>query len=197
MLTKGAETRAAILDEALSRASVHGLGGVTIGELAKRAGMSKSGLFAHFKSKEQLDIAVLDEARDRFVAHVMAPALKAPRGLPRIRALFERWMEWESADFQPGGCVFMAAAMELDDQPGPARDHLVASQRDWIQALQTAARIAVDEGHFRADLDVEQWAYELWGLALGYHFYSRLLRDPRALERARLAFDHLLASSAA
>ncbi|MCA9607069.1 MAG: TetR/AcrR family transcriptional regulator [Myxococcales bacterium] len=196
-MSKGADTRAAILDEALSRASVQGLGGVTIGELAKRAGMSKSGLFAHFKSKEQLQVAVLDEARDRFVAVVVAPALKAPRGLPRIRALFERWMRWEEADFQPGGCVFMAAAMELDDQPGVARDHLVASQRDWIQTLQTAARIAIDEGHFRADLDVEQWAYELWGLALGYHWYSRLLRDPKALERAQAAFERLLASSSA
>lgn len=196
-MSKGADTRAAILDEALSRASLQGLGGVTIGELAKGAGMSKSGLFAHFKSKEQLQIAVLDEARDRFVAHVMAPALKAPRGLPRIRALFERWMEWESADFLPGGCVFMAAAMELDDQPGPARDHLVATQRDWIQALQTAARIAVQEGHFRADLDVEQWAYELWGLALGYHWYSRLLRDPKALDRAQRAFHVLLEKSSA
>lgn len=196
-MSKGADTRAAILDEALSRASVAGLGGVTIGELAKRAGMSKSGLFAHFKSKEQLEVAVLDEARDRFVAHVVAPALKAPRGLPRIRALFERWMEWEEADFQPGGCVFMAAAMDLDDQPGVARDHLVATQRDWIQTIQTAARIAVTEGHFRADLDVEQWAYELWGLALGYHWYSRLLRDPKALERAQRAFERLLDSSAA
>ncbi|MBX3270752.1 MAG: TetR/AcrR family transcriptional regulator [Sandaracinaceae bacterium] len=196
-MSKGAETRAAILDEALSRASVHGLGGVTIGELAKRAGLSKSGLFAHFKSKEQLDIAVLDEARDRFVAGVIAPAFRAPRGLPRIRALFQRWLEWDAAGFQPGGCLFMAAAMELDDQPGPARDHLVATQRDWIEALQQAARIAVEEGHFRADLDVEQWAYELWGLALGYHFYHRLLRDPRALARAERALEALLASSAA
>ncbi|MCB9595093.1 MAG: TetR/AcrR family transcriptional regulator [Sandaracinaceae bacterium] len=196
-MSKGAETRRAILGEALSLASTRGLGGVSIGELAKTAGMSKSGLFAHFKSKELLDVAVLEEARDRFVAHVMAPALRAPRGVPRIRALFERWMDWETAEFQPGGCVFMAAAMELDDQPGPARDHLVASQRDWDQALRTAAKIAVDEGHFRADLDVAQWAFEMWGLALSYHWYSRLLRDPRALEHVRAAFERLLQSSVA
>src|SRR5690242_942401 len=104
--------------------------------------MSKSGLFAHFASKEALQIAVLDDARDRFVTTVVSPALKEPRGEPRVRALFDRWLRWEQAAFQPGGCVFVAAAAELDDQEGPVRDRLVEIQRDWVDALETAARIA-------------------------------------------------------
>jgi AcrR family transcriptional regulator len=196
-VSKGDETRRAILTDALAQASTLGLAGLTIGSLAKRTGMSKSGLFAHFASKEALQIAVLEEARDRFINTVVSPALKEPRGEPRVRALFERWLRWDDAEFQPGGCVFLAAAVELDDQPGPVRDRLVEIQQDWLDALQTAARIAKDVGHFRADLDVAQWAFDFWGLVLGYHWYARLLRSEQAAERVRAGFERLLASARA
>ena len=196
-MKKGEQTRQAILDDALAQASVLGLDGLTIGSLAKRTGMSKSGLFAHFESKEGLQIQVLEEARDRFVTTVVSPALKNPRGEPRIRALFERWMTWERADYLPGGCPFIAAAAELDDQRGPVRDRLVGIQRDWIDTLRTAARIAVEEGHFRREVDVAQWAFELWGLVLAYHWYHRLLGADDAMERVRAGFEQLLARARA
>lgn len=194
-MSKGEETRAAILDHALAAASCLGLEGLTIGNLADEVGLSKSGLFAHFRSKEELQLQVLETAVERFVETVVAPGLKAPRGEPRVRALFERWIEWEKADFQPGGCIFIATAQELDDRPGPLRERLVGYQRDWLQALATAARIAVEEGHFRAGLDTAQFAYDLYAVILAYHHFSRLMQDPAAEARARSSFESLLASS--
>ncbi|HVS03797.1 MAG TPA: TetR/AcrR family transcriptional regulator [Thermoanaerobaculia bacterium] len=192
MATKGEATRAAILDQALAAASRLGLEALSIGHLAREVGMSKSGLFAHFHSKEQLQLEVLEEAVARFVDTVIAPALKEARGEPRVRALFDRWLEWEQAPFLPGGCVFIATANELDDRPGPVRDRLVAYQRDWIEALATAARLGVGEGHFREDLDGEQLAYDLYAIILAFHHFSRLMRDPRAEARARRAFSDLM-----
>ena len=195
MQGKGAQTREAILDSALSLASVGGLSGLSIGSLAREVGLSKSGLFAHFGSKEELQIAVLQTAADRFVAEVVVPALREPRGEPRVRALFERWLAWERADFLPGGCPFVAAASELDDRPGPVRDHLVRSQLDWLDALAAAARIGVTEGHFRPHLDPAQFAYEMYSLILAYHQFHRLLRDAGTEARCRQAFEGLLARS--
>lgn len=123
---------------------------------------------------------------------MITPALKNPRGEPRVRALFERWLAWSKAEFLPGGCIFVVASVELDDRPGPARDRLVASQRDWLATLSGAARIAVEEGHFRADLDVEQVAYEIYALAYGYHFLRRLDDEAKAERRARAAFERLV-----
>src|SRR5687768_8025264 len=134
-MSKGEETRREILGSALSLASEVGLEGLSIGLLAGRVGMSKSGLFAHFESKERLQVAVLEEATRRFVDLVVAPALRAPRGKPRVVALLERWLSWSQQDFMPGGCIFLSASGELDDRPGPARDALVASQRDWQDTL--------------------------------------------------------------
>ena len=191
-MTKGEDTRQAILGEALSLASEVGLGGVSIGALAERVRMSKSGLFAHFSSRENLEVAILDEAARRFVDLVVVPALREKRGEPRVRALFERWLLWARQDFLPGGCIFAAAAVELDDRPGPARDRLVATQKDWLATLAGAARIAVEEGHFRPDLDPAQLAFEVYTLAYGYHSLSRLLRDGSAEGRARAAFERLL-----
>ncbi len=191
-LTKGIETRTAVLGSALSLATRVGLEGVTIGKLAEEVGLSKSGLFAHFSSKEKLQVAILDEAVERFVAHVIAPALKKPRGEPRVRALIENWLSWSKLEFMPGGCIFITAAVELDDRPGPARDRLVASQKDWLGALATAARIAVDEKHFRKDLDVEQLAHEIYSLACGYHFLRRIGDPSQAEKRARNAFERLM-----
>ena len=183
-MAKGEETREAILDTALALASTGGLEGLSIGTLAQAVGLSKSGLFAHFGSKEELQLAVLRTASDRFVAKVITPALKAPRGEPRIRALFERWLAWEAAAFA-GGCPFLAVSNELDDRPGPVRDYLVQSQRDWLDVLANAARIAMAEGHFRADLDPRQFAYEIYSLILAFHQFHRLLREPDTEQRCR------------
>ena len=149
-MTKGEETRAAILDQAVTMATRIGLEGLSIGSLAGETGMSKSGLFAHFESKQNLQLAVLQTSVDRFISQVVAPALGEARGLPRVRALFENWLAWSNDPGRPGGCFFIAAANELDDRPGPLRDRLVAYQRDWLEALATAARIAVEESHLRA-----------------------------------------------
>jgi AcrR family transcriptional regulator len=193
-VSKGASTRDAVLGHALALASEVGLEGVTIGTLADRAKMSKSGLFAHFESKEALQIAVLDEAVRRFVEHVVAPALRKARGEPRLRALLENWLLWANADFMPGGCVFIASIAELDDRPGPVRDRLASSQSDWLETLATAIRIAIAEGHFRADVDADQLAQEFLTLAYGTHLISRLLRDPKTETRLHTAVERLLAS---
>jgi AcrR family transcriptional regulator len=193
-VSKGASTRDAVLGHALALASEVGLEGVTIGTLAERAKMSKSGLFAHFDSKEALQIAVLDEAVGRFVEYVVAPALRRKRGEPRLRALLENWFAWANADFMPGGCVFVASIAELDDRPGPVRDRLASSQRDWLETLATAIRIAIEEGHFRADVDAPQLAQEFLTLAYGTHLIARLLRDPMTETRLQTAVERLLAS---
>lgn len=191
-MSKGEETRSSVLGSALSLATQVGLDGLTIGKLAEHVGMSKSGLFAHFASKENLQVAILEEATQRFIAHVVAPALKKPRGEARLRALFENWLTWSKLDFMPGGCVFVVAGVELDDRPGPARDRYVASQKDWLGTLAGAARIAVDEKQFRKDLDVEQLAHEIYSLAFGYHFTRRIGDPGRAERRTRAAFERLV-----
>lgn len=194
-LSKGEETRQRILAQALSLASTLGIEGLTLGVLASSLGLSKSGLFAHFRSREALQVAVLDTAAERFRELVVVPALRAPRGEPRVRVLFDKWLEWGKAKFQPGGCVFVAAAAELDDQPGPVRDKLVQTQKDWLGALTQAASIAVEEGHFRKDLDPAQFAFEMYALVLGFHHHSRLLREPGSTKRARVAFERLVESA--
>lgn len=194
-MTKGEETRSAVLTHALALASELGFDGVSIGHLAERAGMSKSGLFAHFKSKEALQLAVLEEAIARFVETVVAPALRKPRGEPRVRALFERWLEWSTADFMPGGCIFVQAMVELDDRPGILRDRLVASQRDWLDTITTAIRIAKAEGHFDAKLDEAQLAHEMATLAYGHHLIARTLRDPKVEARTVHAVDRIIRSA--
>jgi AcrR family transcriptional regulator len=188
-MSKGEATRAAILDRATELARTFGVEGLTIGRLAEELALSKSGLFAHFGSKEALQVAVIEHAREQFVARVIAPGLKAPRGEPRLKALVERWMAW-GAD--AGGCIFLALSAELDDRPGPARDALAAALRDWLDHLAGAARIAIDEGHFRKETDPHQVAFELYGIMSATHLASRLIGDPRAATRARRALDGLL-----
>jgi AcrR family transcriptional regulator len=158
--------------------------------------MSKSGLFAHFASKERLQVAVLEEAAARFVARVVAPALKSARGKARVVSLFEHWLAWEQQiDIMPGGCVFMAASAELDDQPGPARDQLVASQRDWQETIAQAVRIAKREGHFHARVDEAQFTFELYGIMSSFSYHQRLMRDDSAEKRAHKAFERLLSDA--
>jgi AcrR family transcriptional regulator len=191
---KGHETKQAIVDEALDLVSTVGLDNLTIGALASATGMSKSGLFAHFKSKEQLQLHVLEEARQRFVDIVIAPALKQPRGEARIRAMFERTMkQWE--DDLPGGCIFYAVSAELDDQPGPARDYLIEIQRDHQETVRRAAQIAIDEGEFSEDLDLDQFVFEFGSITAAHHHFGRLLGDPKANARASKAFESLLERS--
>lgn len=192
-MSKGQETRGVILDEAGRLARRVGLGGLTIGSLATQTGMSKSGLFAHFGSKESLQLRVLEHSAERFVDEVIRPALKAPRGEPRVRDLFERWIAWDSDE---GGCPLVAASFELDDQPGPVRETLVRVQRDWADTLATVFTSGIGEGHFRSDADPRQFAQDVLGVMLSYHLASRLLADQGAADRARRALDALLTAAA-
>jgi AcrR family transcriptional regulator len=197
-MRKGEQTRSLILNEAAALASQVGLEGLSIGSLAGRLHMSKSGLFAHFGSKEDLQLQTLKQAQALFVEQVFAPALKAPRGLPRLKALFSNWLAWvESSDTLPGGCVIVAAAAEYDDRPGAMRDVLAAGQRELRGAVAKAIRLAMDEGHLRADTDAWQLTFEVLGIVLATHHDLRLLGDARAAERARRAFDRLIAAHGA
>lgn len=192
-MSKGAQTRQAILDRGFELASRAGLRGVTIGSLADALGLSKSGLFAHFKSKDALDAALIEHSGALFVERVIRPALKAPRGEPRLRDLFARVLDWPTRSGLPGGCPMIAASAELDDAEGPARDALVAQQKDWLDTMANFLRVGVKEGHFKAShLSPEQFAFELYGIQLMHHSAARLLRDPQADARAQAAFEALL-----
>jgi AcrR family transcriptional regulator len=191
-MTKGEETRRAILERAAHLASLEGLRGLTIGGLAGELSLSKSGLFSHFRSKEALQVETLRFTAQLFVDRVVRPALKAPRGEARVRAIFEGWLEWAGADVLEGGCLFVAAASELDDSEGPVRDELVQQQRDWLELIANVCRTAVAEGHFRNDLDAEQFAHDLHGVMLAYHHARRLLRNPRAERLGRGGFEALV-----
>jgi len=191
-MSRGEVTRHAILEHAVSLSTKLGLEGVTIGRLAEDLGLSKSGLFVHFQSKESLQLALVEFAAERFVEAVVKPSFTAERGESRVRALFDNWLSWPSRSGLDAGCFFVAAAAELDDRSGPVRDRLVQLQRDWLDTLAQAVRIAIAEGHFRKDVDPDQFAYELYGLMLVAHHFTRLLRDPLADARAKTAFESLL-----
>jgi len=195
-MRKGQRTREDILGQAVALASAYGLEGLTIGSLADRLGMSKSGLFAHFGSKEDLQLATLKNARERFERIVFSPALAAPRGLPRLRELFRRWLLWADDPHTPGGCVIIGATIEYDDRPGPVRDALVASQQDLRRALARAVEIAVSEGHLRDDTDPQQFGFEFFSIVFAAHHDRRLLRDPDFARHATTAFEALVARCA-
>jgi AcrR family transcriptional regulator len=190
-LQKGQQTRAAILDSALGLASQMGLEGLSIGALAEVSRMSKSGVFAHFGSREELQIAVIREYHRRFEEEVFFPAMRDARGVPRLRGLFERWLHRVSMEVD-SGCIYISGAVEFDDRPGPVRDALVGMVRDWHGALQRAIRLAIDEGHLRADTDTQQMLFEMHGLILALHHDARLMRTPGALDRARRAFERVV-----
>jgi AcrR family transcriptional regulator len=191
-VSKGELTRNTILEHAAGLATQVGLEGLSIGKLASDLGLSKSGLFAHFQSKEALQIQVLEFALARFIDVVVRPALAAPRGEPRVRALFDCWMRWPKASNLQGGCFFVAAATELDDRPGPVRDVLVRAERDWFDVIANTVRAAIKDNAFGHGVDPEQFAQELHGILLGYHHSARLLEEPKAGARARKAFEALL-----
>lgn len=192
---KGQQTRASILDAALNLASQKGLEGLSIGLLAETTGMSKSGVFAHFGSREELQISVIREYHARFEEEVFFPAMQEPRGLPRLRALFERWVRRVSVELD-SGCIYISGAVEFDDRPGPVRDALVQMVVAWHAALSRAIALAVEEGHLRPDTEPTQMLFEMHGLILALHHDARFLRTPGALDRARRGFERVLAQYA-
>lgn len=196
-MTKGEETRRTILEHASKLATQVGLEGLSIGRLAEDLGLSKSGLFAHFASKESLQLQTLEHAAERFVETVVKPAMAVTRGEKRVRALIERWMEWPKASGLPGGCFFVAVSGEYDDRPGPIRDRIAQLQRDWLATVASTVRTAVAEGHFKKDVDPEQFAFELYGHMLVGHLGWRLLDDKKSAARARKAYEGLLERSRA
>lgn len=192
-LHKGQQTRAAILDAALTLASHMGLEGLSIGALADVTNMSKSGVFAHFGSREDLQIAVLKAYERRFVDDILVPALKEKRGLPRLRAVFSRWLD-RTAIEAASGCIWISGAVEYDDRPGSVREELVAMVSSWQRELTRAIQQAIDAGDLRADASAADVVFDLYGVILVLHHDARLLNSPDAKERARKAFERLLAA---
>ncbi len=191
-LPKGQQTKAAIVDAALRMASQVGLEGLSIGALADAMGMSKSGVFAHFGSRDELQISVVNEYYARFERGVFAPAMAELRGLPRLRALFDHWMRFTSAELD-SGCIFISGAVEFDDRPGPVRDALADAVSAWMSAMARAVAQAREVGHLQPEADDRQIGFEIHGLILALHYEARFLQRPGAVERARRGFDNILA----
>jgi len=188
---KGQQTRASIVDAALSLASHKGLEGLSIGVLAEATGMSKSGVFAHFGSREELQISVIREYHARFEEEVFYPAIRAPQGLPRLIAMFDRWVRRVSLEID-SGCIYISGAVEFDDRPGPVREALADMVRAWHTALFRAIVQACEAGHLRADADPQQMLFVMQGLILALHHDARFLRLPGTVERAERGFQHVL-----
>ena len=195
-MSKSETTHQRILWRGLEIVSERGLGGVSLGGLADRSGMSKSGLFAHFRSKEELQVELLGAAEAALRREVVDPVVDVPEGLPKLRALVGRWLGWAARSGLPGGCPLYAAAFELDDtEEGPVRDFLMVSKGEWSAMLEGLVRKAVELGHLSEDLDAAQFIWQLDGIYLSHHVSQRLMRDPEADARALTAFEKLVASS--
>ena len=190
-MQKGQQTKAAIVDAALGLASQIGLEGLSIGALAEITGMSKSGVFAHFGSREELQISVIREYHERFEREVFYPAMQAARGLPRLRAMFDNWMVQTSNEID-SGCIYIGGAVEFDDRAGPVRDALASSVTSWQAAVRRAVEQAQEEGQLMREVDPLQVAFEIHGLILALHYEARFLKVPGAAERARQGFARLL-----
>lgn len=190
-MRKGELTRAAILDTALELASRDGLEGLTIGLLADKMNMSKSGVFAHFGSREDLQLEVLKLYHHRFEQEVFFPSIKEARGLPRLRAMFARWISRVSEEIA-SGCIYISGAVEYDDRPGPIREELVSMVSAWQGALLRCVAQAVETGDLKTEADPQQLVYEMYGLILAVHHDARLLRSPGAVERAKVGFERLI-----
>ena len=189
---KGQQTKAAIVDAALGLATQIGLEGLSIGALAELMHMSKSGVFAHFGSREELQISVVREYHSRFEDEVFFPVLRQPRGLPRLRAMFHNWMNRTSIEID-SGCIYISGAVEFDDRPGPVRDALADSVRTWLAAMFRAVVQARDAGHLYPQADAHQMAFEIHGLILALHYEARFLKTPGSIERAETGFTNILA----
>ncbi len=192
-MRKGEQTRTAILEAALDLASRDGLEGLTIGLIAERMQMSKSGVFAHFGSREDLQIAVIAEYHRRFEEEVFFPSLKEARGLPRLSAMFSRWVTRHTREID-SGCMYISGAVEYDDRPGPIRDQLLAMVLAWQKALMRAARQAVKEGHLVPDTDCEQLVFEMRAMVLALHHDARFIGDVHAVKRIERGYARLIAS---
>ena len=190
-LHKGQQTKSAIVDAALGLATQIGLEGLSIGALAEVMRMSKSGVFAHFGSREELQISVIREYYARFAGEVFYPALQQPRGLPRLKALFQNWMNRTSVEID-SGCLFISGAVEFDDRSGPVRDALAGSVKTWLAAMNRAVVLAREAGHLRADVDENQMAFEVHGLILALHYEARFLKTPGSVARAHTGFANIL-----
>ena len=188
---KGQLTKQAIVDAALGLASQIGLEGLSIGAVAEVTQMSKSGVFAHFGSREELQISVIREYYARFFDEVFSPAMAQDRGLPRVRALFNNWMKRVAIELQ-SGCIFISGAVEFDDRPGAVRDALASSINTWLGALYRAIVMAKEEGQLESHADEEQMAFEIHGLILALHYEARFLQKPGAIARAHKGFDNIL-----
>jgi AcrR family transcriptional regulator len=190
-LQKGQATKAAIIDAALGLATQIGLEGLSIGALAEVTQMSKSGVFAHFGSREELQISVVREYHTRFEAEVFYPAMSAPRGLPRLRQLFANWMQRTSVEID-SGCIYISGAVEFDDRPGPVRDAIASSVKTWLAAMHRAVSQAQELGHLDPAANTQQVLFEIHGLILALHYEARFLKTPGSIERALAGFDNIL-----
>lgn len=189
---KGVVTRELILARAYELARQEGLEGLSIGTVARSAGMSKSGMFAHFGSREQLQLALLDSVGARFLEFVKVPALREARGLPRLRKMIERWCEWSRA--HQSGCVLLSAAVEYDGhRDGALREHVLRQQAGWRDELRRAIQLAIDVGHLRRDTETAQLAFEIYSLMLGLHHDAGLFGYEGARHRTELALERLFA----
>ncbi len=191
-MAKGENTKLIVLEAGLDMASQLGLECVTIGNLAKTTNLSKSGLFAHFQSKENLQVEILNFAAQLFSEGVIFPALKIKAGIPRIRALVDNWIQWTSE--LTGGCIFVSASADFSDRPGRVREVLLHQQEEWINCLRRIARSAVEAGDFRQDIDDDQFAFDLYSLLLGFHLYYKLLDDAETKKHEETALIRLLNS---
>jgi AcrR family transcriptional regulator len=192
-MRKGELTRAAILDVALDLASRDGLEGLTIGLLADRMNMSKSGVFAHFGSREDLQIEVVKLYHERFEQEVFYPSITEERGLPRLRAMFARWVKRVSVEIA-SGCIYISGAVEYDDRPGAIREELAGMVRAWKTALRRCVVQAIEEGHLPDETDPDQLVYEMYGLILSLHHDARFLKVPGSVHRAEIGFERLIDS---
>ena len=195
-MKKSVATRVRILEAGANLLSTTGFSGVTLGALAAQTRLSKSGLFAHFRSKEEVQIALLERTAQIARQHVIAPALQEPEGLPRLKALVRNWLGWSARAGLDGGCAVAAGIFELDDCEGPVRDHLLAMEKAWRALLADLVRKAVHMGQLRSDLDAEQFVWELCGIYLSHHAAARFVRDQDADARARFALDALFQRAA-
>ena len=191
-LQKGQQTKAAIVEAALGLATHIGLEGLSIGALADVTGMSKSGVFAHFGSREELQISVIREYHTRFEQEVFYPAMSAARGLARLHALYDNWMKRTSIEID-SGCIYISGAVEFDDRTGPVRDALASSVMTWHAAMRRAIEQCKELGELQADANAEQMLFEIHGLILALHYEARFLRNPGSLERAITGFHNILA----
>lgn len=191
-MQKGPQTKAAIVEAALGLATHIGLEGLSIGALADITGMSKSGVFAHFGSREELQISVIREYHTRFEQEVFYPAMSSPRGIARLSAMFDNWMKRTSIEID-SGCIYISGAVEFDDRTGPVRDALASSVMTWHAAMRRAIEQCKDCGELRPDTNEEQMLFEIHGLILALHYEARFLQNPGSIERAVMGFQNILA----